>query len=393
MNRRKFLWAAGQAGVAAAAWPSVCRGQLAAASPAGAHAGQTAGDPKKVQSLRTALSQARGAMARRDLASARKHLQAATQHVQGPEDGVQVARVEALLANLEEFWKGMQQLLASLQPAQEFTVGDTPLIVVSADLRSLTYRSEGANRTVTLQDMPGPLVLALAEAGFRNAPSQKVLIAAFLAADAQGDLRRARRLLEEAAGAGEDVEALLAEVKARGAAGAGDKLPAPDAARLQAGRQQVKERFQAEYRSATRAPAKTALAQKLLEAAEDPSLAPEVRYAMLAEASELAAAAGKAGMACQAVDQLDRAFRVDAIGLKVAALERMAKSVLGIHSQKEFIQAALEAASQAVGAGREEEAQRLADGAVTVARRSRSPALVRAALAGRQELGLAGDRQ
>lgn len=362
----------------------------AASNPPAGNAGDVPADLQKLRAVRAALSQARGAMARRDLASARKYLQAASQQAQTPEDEAQVARVEALLANLEEFWKGMQQVLASLQPAQEFTIGATPIIVVSADSRSLTYRTEGANRTVTLQEMPGPLVLALAEAGFRNAPSQKVLIAAFLAADAQGDPRRARRLLEEAAGAGEDVEALLAEVKARGAAGPADKLAPPDPARLSAARQQIRERFQAEFRSATRATAKTALAQKILDAAEDASLAAEVRYAMLAEACELATAAGKAGTVCQAVDQLDRAFQVDAVGLKLAALERMAKAVVGLNSQKEFIEAALKTASQAMDAQRVEEARRLADGALAVARRSRSPALLRAAQSGRQQLGLAG---
>ncbi len=365
----------------------------AADKPAAGGVGDTPSDSKKRQALRTALSQARAAMARRDLASARKHLQAASQHVQSPEDDAHVGRTETLLANLEEFWKGIQQVLATLQPAQEFTVGSTPIIVVSADARSLTYRSEGANRMVTLQDMPGPLVLALAEAGFTKAPSQKVLIAAFLAADAQGDPRRARRLLEEAAQAGEEVQALLAEVDARGPAGLADKLPPPDAAGLQAARQQARERFQAEFRSATRGPAKTALAQKLLDAAEDAGLPAEVRYAMLAEACDLAAAAGKAEAACQAVDRLDSAFRVDAVGLKVAALERMAKSVVGIHSQKEFIEVAMKTASQAMEAQRPEEARKLADLALAVARRSRSPALLRAAQAGRQQLGLTGDER
>lgn len=347
-----------------------------------------AADPEKLRGLGTALSQAREAMARRDLVSARKHLQTASQLVQRPEDEAQVARAETLLAHLEEFWKGMQQVLANLQPAQEFALGTTPVIVVSADARSLTYRSEGTNRTVTLQDMPGPLVVALAEAGFAQAPSQKVLIAAFLAADAQGDPRRARRMLEEAARAGEDVQALLAEVEAAGKRGTSNALVPPDAERLQAARQRVRDRFQAEFRSATRVSAKTALAQKLMEAADDATLAPELRYAMLAEACDLAAAAGKAETACQAVDRLEIGFRVDAVALKVAALERMAKSLPGIHSQKEFIEVALKTASQAMEAQRAEEARKLADLALAVARRSRSPALLRAAQMGRQQLGL-----
>ncbi len=349
----------------------------------------TSPDPQKAQALRSAFSQARGAMARRDLASARKHLQAAAQHIQGPDDEAQVARLENLLANLEEFWKGMQQVLATLQPAQELMIGSTPMIVVSADARELTYRSEGANRTVSLQDMPGALVLALAEAGFAKHPSQKVLIAAFLLADAQGDPRRARRLLEEAAQGGENVEALLAELNQRGPATA-DQLPPPDAARLQQARQAARERFGAEFRSATRAPARLALSQKLRDAAGDATLAADLRYALLAEAADLAAAAGKAGAACETIDQLAAVFRVDAVALKMATLERTAKSVLGIHSQKEFVEVALKTASQAIEAQRREEAQKLADLALAVARRSRSPALLRAVQAGREQLGLPG---
>jgi len=345
-------------------------------------------DAQKVHAFRGALSQARAAMARRDLNSARKHLQAAAQQVQGPEDEARVAGLENLLANLEEFWKGMGQVLATLQPAQELTVGATPIIVVSADARSLTYRSEGANRTVTLQDMPGPLVVALAEAGFTKAPSQKVLIAAFLAADGQGDRRRARRLLEEAAQAGEDVQALLAELDHPGPGGPSEKLPPPDDARLQQARQQVRERFQAEFRAATRAPAKTALAQKLIEAAGDATSPPELRYALLAEACDLAVAAGKAGQAFQAIEELDRAFRVDPLALKVAVLERLARTSLGIQSQKEFAETAMKTAAEAMEAQRSEEARKLADLALAVARRSRSPVLLRAVQTGREQLGL-----
>lgn len=378
----------GQTGPALGGSEAKLAGAADAHQPAPGKPKDAPADAQKLQALRAGLSQARAAMARRDLASARKHLKAAEQQVQGPEDEAHVARVENLLSNLEEFWKGMQQVLATVQPAQEFTVGTTPIIVVSADARSLTYRSEGANRTVTLQDMPGPLVLALAEAGFATAPSQKVLIAAFLAADAQGDPRRARRLLEEAAQAGEDVGALLAVLEAQGPGALSDKLPPPDASRLQEARQEARKRFEAEFRSATRAPAKAALAQKLIAAAGDAALPAELRYALLAEACDLAVAAGKAGAACEVVDQIEQTFRVDALALKVAVLERLARAALGMQSQKEFVETAMKTASQAIEAQRSEEARKLADSALTVARRSRSPVLLRAAQTGRQQLGL-----
>jgi hypothetical protein len=340
-----------------------------------------------------ALGRARAAMARRDLAGARQQLKAASQNAQSPADRTQIARVEGLLGNLEEFWKGMRQVLAGLQPTQEIMLGNTPAIVVSADGDSLTYRSEGANRTYTLKDMPGSVVLGLAQSGFSKAPSQKVLIGAFLAADGQGNPSLARQLWEEAAQQGEDVADLLAEL---GRAGAGVRPEVPDRqspprdpARLKNAREAMRRKFHDEFARATKALGKAALARKLIDEAMTAGADAASRYVLLEEARQQAAAAGKAALAFEAIDGMAAWFTVDPLTAKVATFEVLAKSAASIQGQREFVDAAIKTAIEASQAQRAEEAQKLAELALVVARRSKNAALIRSAQAARQEVGSA----
>jgi hypothetical protein len=332
-------------------------------------------------------------MARRDLVTARQQLKAAAQNAQSPADQTEVARVETLLANLEEFWKGMRLVLAGLQPTQEITLGSTPAIVVSVDQDSWTFRSEGANHTYTLKDMPGSVVLGLAQSGFTKAASQKVLIGAFLALDAQGNPNLARRLWEEAAQQGEDVTDLLA---ALGRAGAGPRprvgaRPAPpaDPARLKNAREAIRQKFHDEFARAAKALGKAALARKLIDEAMASSADPATRYVLLDEARQQAAAAGKAALAFEAIDGLAAWFTVDLLATKVSTLEVLAKAATSIQGQREFVDVAIKTAIEASQAQRAEEAQKLVELALVVARRSKSAALIRSAQAARQEIGSA----
>ncbi len=357
-------------------------------SPSGAP-GEDSASPAVTQ----ALGRVRAAMARRDLGTARQQLKAASQSALGPADQAEIARVEGLLGNVEEFWKGMRQVLAGLQPTQEIMLGNTPAIVVSVDADSLTYRSEGANHTYTLKDMPGSVVLGLAQSGFTKAASQNVLIGAFLAVDAQGNPNLARRLWQEAAQQGEDVADLLADL---GRAGAGPRsgtpdrqAPPADPARLKNAREAIRQKFRDEFAQATKALGKAALARTLIDEAMASSPDPANRYVLLDEARQQAAAAGKAVLAFEAIDGLAAWFTVDPLATKVSTLEVVARSATSIKSQREFVQAAIRTAIEASQAQRAEEAQKLADLALVVARRSKNAALIRSALAARQQIGSA----
>lgn len=347
-------------------------------------------DPRKKDAFKRALAGVRGAMARRDLAAAKQQLKLANQNVQGPADGTEFGRVESLLSNLEEFWKGMVKITASYSPAQEITIGNMPAIVVEAGPGRLTIRSEGRNQSFTLQTMPTPMVMALARSGFAKAASQKVLLGTFLAIDANGDKRLARQLWDEAAKAGEDLRDLLPELDQSAlppATREERKLAPTDAARLKKAQQAVHLKFQADFDQATNVPGKAALARKLLDAAGASDADAEGRYVMLMDAQRQAVGAGKAALTCEAIDGLAAYYSVDGIAMKLAALEDLAKTVRTIQSQKEVADCALKAAGQAIQTQQTEEAKKLAAVALAVARKSKSAALIRAVQAALQQLG------
>lgn len=337
-------------------------------------------DPRKQAAFRRAISMARLAIGKRDFAGAKGHLRSAAESIQAPAEEAELGRLESLVANLEEFWKGMRKIVADLAPTQEIMLGQTPVLVVEADARHLTIRSEGRTRTYRIEEIPRPIIEALAEGGFAKHPSSKILLGSYMAMDPNGDHQQARRLWQEAAQQGEDVSELMPEVDpaASGAATGGCKLPLPtDQARLREAEKAVRTRFGADYAPATIAADKSALAQKLLEAAaaEDD---PEARFVMLRQARDQAAAAGNPQLCCEAIDWLAAFYQADALGLKTAALEEVAKAGRSPSTHRELAQLALQLAQQAVLAGRQDEANRLAQLALASAQRSRSTALLRA---------------
>ena len=173
-------------------------------------------DPAKREAFRRAVSLARQAIGKRDFAGAKRHLKTAEANLQDAADEAELGRLELLLGNLEEFWRGMRKIVAGLVPAQEVMLGETPIIVVQVDANQLTVRSEGRNQTYRIFDLPRPIVEALAQSGFVKHPSTNVLLGAYMAMDPNGDRKRARQLWEQAARQGEDVRDLMAEIEDEG---------------------------------------------------------------------------------------------------------------------------------------------------------------------------------
>jgi hypothetical protein len=284
----------------------------------------------------------------------------------------------------------MSLIVSELKPLQEISLGNTQGIVVTADRGSVTYRSEGRNHTYTLKDMPVPVVLSLARDGFAKAASQKVLLGTFLAVDANGDPKQARRLWEEAARQGEDVKELLAELNLPGGPvdPAVPKKPAPtDPAALKKAKDAMHRQFQADFDQASNAAGKAALARKLLDAGLAADA--ESRFVLFGEARSQAVAAGRASLACEAVDQLASHYAIDGFALKIAALEELVKSARSLPTQKETADSAVKAAAQALQSQRQEQANRLAELAIAVARKSRNAALIRSVQAALQQAGTA----
>jgi formylglycine-generating enzyme required for sulfatase activity len=103
------------------------------------------------------------------------------------------------------------------------------------------------------------------------------------------------------------------------------KAPVPaEAAQAQA-EKAIKDVFKAEY--AKRRPADwRALAAKLLQQAKETKADPAARFVLLREARDLAANAADPVLALRAVEEMARDFAVDALGLKVTALEAAGQS-------------------------------------------------------------------
>lgn len=359
------------------------------------------GDPRKRAAMKQSLAAARKAMAGRDLPGARKSLAAAKADVQSEGDQAEFNRVQMLLDNLEEFWKGMSLVLSKMGPTQEFMLGNTHAIVVSADANFFSYRVAGQNYEYSLKDMPTNLVVTLAQAGFAKKGANNVLIGTFLAMDAGGDRKLALQYWQAAAQQGEDVSDLLPELGITGSIHTakppetpGAKpaaLPAApaDAAKLRQADEAMRQKYQADFDQATRPPAKLALAQKLMSAARGGGLPAEDRFVMLNEAKVQAAAAGKAQAACEAIDAQAGYFAIDPIAEKLTALEGMLKGARSVVACTELSDAAIASAKQAVDAKRLDDAERFAKIAMASAKQSNNKPLMQKVFGALQRMGAA----
>lgn len=169
-------------------------------------------DRKQQEKYERVVAEIRAAMAKRDLIGAKLLIRNVVSLVQTPQQAAEIERLDTLIGHLREFWRLVAEAAAKLQPAQEFTVGDTPVIVVEAGPTQLTLRSEGRNQTVQVKSLPRALVDGIVEAEFPDTPANKVLHGAFLAFDPQGDRRLARDLWQQAIRDGQKIEELMAEL-------------------------------------------------------------------------------------------------------------------------------------------------------------------------------------
>jgi len=342
------------------------------------------------------LSEVRVAMSKRDLIGAKLQIRTIASLAQTPEQEAEIARLDVLIGHLREFWTRMAQAAAGLQPAQEFTVGNTPVIVVEAGATQVTLRSEGRNRTIPVKSLPRPLVDGIVQAGFPDNPSNKVLYGAFLAFDPQGDRQLARKLWQQAIDSGEKAQDLLTELdSASPTAGGrpGDLLDPiaradvpTDPAGLEKAERKVRAQFEVDYNLASAIPGKLKLAEKLAEAAGGADVALESRFVMLRDARDQAVAAGKPGLACEVIDRLGQFFAVEPLEMKVAAVEQVAKSARTSKTSKELAECALGLVEEAVQGGRLDAAARLAAVSISAAQRAKNTALTHDAQEAKQRV-------
>ncbi|HEV7224861.1 MAG TPA: PA14 domain-containing protein, partial [Pirellulales bacterium] len=145
----------------------------------------------------------------------------------------------------------------------------------------------------------------------------------------------------------------------------------PDPAAVREARSKVESKYQNESRQAKKLPERLHIARKIFDDSMFPETVP-LRYALLREAAERTAGLGDAALACEALDEVQARFDLDALPEQAeAAREAIAKA----HDAHQAWGALLTALSLADRAMRQEQlplAEQFADLAATAARKSGS---------------------
>jgi WD40 repeat protein len=164
------------------------------------------------------------------------------------------------------------------------------------------------------------------------------------------------------------------------------KLPLPDAAALADARTLVHELFEEDFKKAATDPkVKNALVGKLLEQAGKTRDDPTGRFALLAEARDLAAQVGDPARALQVVAELGRDYPIDVPEATAAALAKAAQALTKSEDAVALVKSALALSGAAIDLENYPTAMRLAGVAEVAARAAKEDGLTRQAAARKQE--------
>ena len=298
---------------------STCRKQQSCAGDTATSTAQPAAAEATGEFSRAA-GRVRADLVARNILAAREHLAETMLLAGSPEEHDHIRRLSVLADQQERFLAAMRRGLQKFTATDVLELGDEIVAVIETGPESMAVRSEGSRRDYTLATMPAPLALAVARAGAdENAAPVKVFFGAFHALDPQGDRETARRLWREAGAAGEPVGDLLPLLDA--AARDVERQAVPDAAARKAAETRVAHEFDVTIKGAKSPEQRSFLVDHLLEAAANAEESAD-QYALLTEACARAATAGDTRRAFQAVDELDRRFRIDALAAKSETLAK-----------------------------------------------------------------------
>jgi hypothetical protein len=287
-------------------------------------------------------------------------------------------RMSLLHHYVVEFWKAVRESLKTANMIDELEVGNTRVAIVAASEESLTIRAAGQNRTYETMSLPAGVAMALANRWLDvKAPSTKIIRGAFHAVDPTGgDPAQARRLWEEAKLLGGEVDELLPVLddkfdlaslpvtKATARQG-----PMPTSETIAAAAKQVKEKYGKEISAAKNKEQKYALVKKLMDDAGVEMPNESYRYALLAEARDQSAAAKFAQLLVQAVDEMERWFKIDTLEVKYESLAKAAATTTPGNA-RDFAIECLALTEKAIADKRYEVAGKAAKVAHTTARRA-----------------------
>ena len=110
-----------------------------------------------------------------------------------------------------------------------FNGGAAQFMVVECDRNRVVIRKEGETVTYAVEEMPHNLVRLVARNLLKESPDTAAMTGAFVAMEPDGDREDARRLLEKAAGAREDLKRVLPELDVpRGGKPTETRVPIPN---------------------------------------------------------------------------------------------------------------------------------------------------------------------
>ncbi|MBI4586942.1 MAG: NPCBM/NEW2 domain-containing protein [Planctomycetes bacterium] len=174
---------------------------------------------------------------------------------------------------------------------------------------------------------------------------------------------------------------------------AAEKLPEPDASARKAAESALKEIFKGDY-SKTGAADRQALARKLLQYGREEKGESAERYVCCRESADLAAKAGDFRTALEAIGDLDRSYRVDALSLKAKALEAARPSVRSAEDNQALAGEYFQLADEAVAADNYDLALALSRAASSAADKGKDDVLSSAARTREKDVaGLKGEQE
>ena len=158
------------------------------------------------------------------------------------------------------------------------------------------------------------------------------------------------------------------------------KLTVPDEAAQKETAKLIEEVYGDELGEAKKSTEKVALARKLLGAGRETNDDVAGKYGLFRLALKMSSSVGDVDTALEAIVELEKAFQVDALAMKVEALESIAKLAMPADQRKQLALAAAEIIDEAIAADNYDAAEKLASVAVVAARKSRDLGLARQAV-------------
>jgi len=165
------------------------------------------------------------------------------------------------------------------------------------------------------------------------------------------------------------------------------KSPVPDQAAQDQALALIREIYKQDYETAAKPPEKIALAKKMLTQAAKPGTSPTGRFVLLRVARDIAAEAGDADTAFEAIDRMAAGYDVDTFMMRGAALNAAGDSALFPEHLRSVAERAVKLIEEAAGRDEYLIANRLGDIAAGAARKLRDGELVRQIAALNRQVG------